>query len=133
MAISNITTFPFLSADLWRHRKWRWQRKAQRFARAWRYMIGTYTVDDAEWISLEVDNKAGCWALQTISDQSVLEYARNRWEDHPELPRLAHEAAARVAKKWAGVDDVTAAAEDWALDLIADYAKSDGIPLTEID
>jgi hypothetical protein len=101
---------------------WRWRR-------AYRYATRKLSTDDAYWIASECADVSGCWPLQSIGVESVLGSAQDRWQDDPNLPRFAYAAASRVASKWPGSDE--SAAEDWALDLIAEYATQEGITLRE--
>lgn len=103
----------------------------QRWRRALRYALNRMTPADADLIGYECQSISGVWSLETISAESVRDYALNLWTDHPALEKYADEAAARVASKWDGTGDVRCAAEEWAINLIDEYAKSDGVELVE--
>jgi hypothetical protein len=63
----------------------------------------------------------------------VLREAREQWADHPALKRLAYDAAERIANKWTGSGDISCEARGCAVDLIAHYARTQGIELIERD
>lgn len=106
--------------------------RVQHIGRAIAYARGTMTPAQALWILGDCEEVAGHYALESVSVDSVLEDARARWADRPELVELATRAAARTAENWTG-GETTAAAIDSALDLLADYAAQDGIELVELD
>jgi len=109
----------------------RYRTTTARAGLAWRYFRRTMTAEDAYSLAYDCQEVAGDWALASFDLQSTIEEARERWEDHPELPRLCRDACERVASKWSGDDgNLRHAAMDWALDLVADHAKSEGIALT---
>jgi hypothetical protein len=99
---------------------------AERWARALAYARGTQSRDQASRIIWDCQATAGWFPLETLSVDSVIEAARERWADCSEL---AADAADRVGAKW----NSTGAAEDWALDLITDYAEQRGIALAVLD
>ena len=112
--------------------RWRWSAATSRAARGIRYATGRATQSDALTMLYEVENIAGHYALESISAESALNDALDIYEPHPALERLCERAAARVAHKWSSSGDVTAAALDWALELVADYATDEGAELIEI-
>jgi hypothetical protein len=71
--------------------------------------------------------------LEAIDAEGVLQEAREQWADHPALERLAYEAAERIANKWTGSGDISCEARGCAVDLIAHYARTQGIELIERD
>jgi hypothetical protein len=113
-----------LSAFRWRqHSRW------QRWKRALNYATGHLSEADADQIRYECQQIAGFYPLEVFTVDGVLNTFRDCYGDHPELERLARDAAARVANKWSGNGDCAGTAEDWAIDLIFEYAKADGIEL----
>lgn len=50
-----------------------------RWLRAWRYATDTMTKADAQWLSYHADNVAGCWPLECIGVDGLLEYVREIW------------------------------------------------------
>jgi len=105
-----------------------------RWRRAWRYAAGTWTENDADMIAFEAHDRAGYWPLETIDVEGLEGIAQATWGDVPELSALAHSAAATVARKWdSGGGHQRHAAEEWAMELIAEYAKEDGVELIEAD
>lgn len=111
----------------------RTQTRIERFVRAWRYAAGTMNEGDALDLIRDAQPVAGCFALESLDIDRLHEEAVERWGEVPGLHRLAGEAAQRVASKWSSSGDLAAAAREWALDLIADYARSEGITLVEVE
>ena len=107
----------------------RWQFRLQRWRRAWRYATNALTPDDASWIRHQCQDIEGFWPLDAIDAEGVLREARERWTDHPALKRLAYDAAERIADRWAGSGDISCEARGYAVDLIAEYARAQGIEL----
>jgi hypothetical protein len=105
----------------------------QRWRRAWRYATDTLSADDAGWIRHRCQDVEGFWPLEAIDSEGVLREAREQWADHPALERLAYDAAERIANKWAGSGDISCEARGCAVDLIAHYARTQGIELIERD
>ena len=87
-----------------------------------RIATDTMTTEDAGWIRHHCQDVEG-----------VLTEARERWTDHPSLERLAYDAAERIANKWTGSGDISCEARGCAVDLIAHYARTQGIELIERD
>lgn len=85
--------------------------------------------DDANWIIHEIQETAGWFPIEELSIGSVIEQAEQYWQPHPAIPDLAAQACRRVWNKWSSTGDVQSAAEDWAIDLIGEYAAEDGIEL----
>lgn len=103
----------------------------RRCATAWRYAIGR-TTDTDEWNLFHyAEERLGQYSLEGLSERAVLDQAVERYGDHPELPELVSRACSRVADKWNSDGHLTGAAEDWAFDLIAEYAADDGIVLND--
>jgi len=111
----------------------RWQCRLQRRRRAWRYAIDTMTAEDAGWIRHRCQAVEGFWPLEAIDAEGVLREARDRWHDHPALEHLAYDAVERIANKWSGSGDISCEARGCAIDLIAYYARTQGIELIERD
>lgn len=132
MTITFSATNPFVAISLSVSRtRYRLAESARRYGRAWRYARQTLTADDGTKMMATIEDAAGSYALESLSLNSVLELARDRWADNPELPRLAAEAVSRVNDKWNSDGNLTGAAQDWACELIAEYAESDGVELIE--
>lgn len=112
--------------------RWRAREAMKRVGRAVRYAAGRMSEDDAHLIIYECLPTSGYFPLEGLSVETVLDLAQERWGDNPALPRLAADACRRVWNKWdsGGTEGV---AEDWALDLIKEYATDDGIVLVEQD
>jgi len=111
--------------------RWQTRWRILRYAMAWRYATGNITPEDAWTLWRECEDITGYHDLEGLSETSVLEQAIDRYGDRPELPELVNRACSRVASKWNSSGDTAAAAEDWAHDLIAEYATDAGIELTD--
>lgn len=112
--------------------QYRTRARFSRYALAWRYLHHSLSCDDARGMIWELQDRAEYQILETLDLESTLESARDRWGDIPELPKLCARAIARVGSKWESTGDAASAAEDWALDLIPDYAEQDGITLVDL-
>lgn len=100
---------------------------------AWRYLTRRMTQDDARELYLPVTEAAGWRPLVTIDNDSVLDLLLSVYRDDPRLADLADDACARVAHKWPGMDEAAGSAQDWALELVEEYAIRDGIDLIKIE
>jgi len=113
---------------------WRWSRvgrRAAQFGRGWRYATSRLTRDDALEMLWDSEQVAGLFSLESFDQESVLESATERCGEHAALPDLVARACRRVASKWNSDGETRGAAEDWALDLVAEYAAADGIELKD--
>jgi hypothetical protein len=99
----------------------------------YRLANGQLDQDDANAVIHECLAIAGWWPLAILDLGSVTEVAGFRWQNSAdEIAPLALQACQRVSNKWFGdADAVTCAAEDWALDLIEEYAVDAGLELIE--
>lgn len=113
--------------------RWRVRDTAQRYARAWRYATRRSTREDGLRMIYDAEHAAGNYSLESISLMDVIKRAKEKWGDVPGLEDWAGDATARVGKKWESGGETVYAAEDWALDLIKEYAADDGVTLTEIE
>ena len=91
------------------------------------------TTEDAGWIRHHCQDVEGFWPLEAIDAEGVLREAREQWANHPALERLAYDAAERIANKWTGPGDISCEARGCEVDLIAHYARTQGIELIERD
>lgn len=105
----------------------------RRLLRAWCYLRNTLSADDAQIIIIECQHAAGWHPLTILSTPSTLERAQEKFGDHASLASWVSCACARVGEKWSSDGEDTGYAEDWALDLVKDYAASDGVTLQEIE
>lgn len=110
---------------------WQARERMKRVGRAWRYALGRTTPGDAENMLYDCQHIAGSYALETLSVASVLTMAQERYGDDPSLAGFAAQACHRVWNRWNSSGDQTGAAEDWAMDLIAEYAADDSIKLVD--
>lgn len=121
------------ASNVLRNALYRFRSKRARLAIALRYAMGKTTEADAQTLMFEMQGIAGVWALEIIDVEGVLASARDRWGDHLGMEQWAHEASSRVWSKWGGDGHVTDAAQGWALDLIEQYAASEGVTLNEVE
>jgi hypothetical protein len=115
--------------DIWFQNVWRVRRLKHRAYLGLQYARGRLTSDQAHALRYECQQISGCYPLETIDAESTLEAFRDCYGDHPELPRLVRDACARVGDKWSSSGHVTDAAQDWAFDLVHEYAAAEGIML----
>ncbi len=113
--------------------RYRIEIRLSRYRRAWRYARNTLSADDAQWIFTDCEYAAGWHTLLVLGLDRTLERARERYEDHPDLPRLVNDGCARVASKWEDYSDNLSEAEDSAIERAVEYAEAEGITLTSID
>lgn len=96
-----------------------------------RFIFGRTQPDDAYMLITAGEEASGCFYLESVEVQDIIENALEVYEPHPELENLAWRAARRVNYKWTSSGDVRYAALEWAADLIPDYAKDEGIVLVK--
>lgn len=111
--------------------RWEASEAVKRVGRAVRYATNRVTEDDAQQIIYECQPASGWFPLETLSVESVLTAAEERWGDNPALLPLAEQACRRVWNKWCTDGYGADAAETWALDLIEEYAEHDGVTLVD--
>lgn len=110
--------------------KYRLRSTIDRYRLAIAYARNRIDPVQANAIIYDCQAAAGWFPLETFSVDSCLETALDcHWEPHPELENLVRSACDRVASKWSGNGFAADAAEDWALDLVAEFAQSRGIAL----
>jgi hypothetical protein len=110
--------------------KWRARDKIRRYREAIAYARNRVDKSQANDIIYNCQAAAGWYPLETLSVDDCLQTALDcYWEDHPELASLVQSACDRVASKWSSTGDAASAAEDWALDLVPEYAEARGITL----
>lgn len=103
-----------------------------RLALAWRLATDRLTDFDYGAISEIARDVTGFYPLEGITLSCLVEDAKERWEDHPELERLCREAIYHVWRRWSSTGDVSGAATEWALDKVEEYARGDGIELIKL-
>lgn len=104
---------------------------SERMRLAMLYAHGALSPADAGSIIHECQPIAGWYPIETLSVDSVLDLAIDRYGDNKALEDLTEQACARVWRKWDGSGDAASAAQDWAMDLIAEYAEADGVELVD--
>ena len=112
--------------------RWGWRIRLQHWRLTWLYLRSTLTKSDALFIMSDCEHVAGVYGLEWLSVDDVLEMARALWGDRPELEQFAIDAAARVSQKWSGDGNLVGAAQDWAIDLVKEYAEREGVDLDEV-
>lgn len=129
LAIRLPTVLPFgLSLKLYRA-----QKTLARWRRALGYATGRISADDASQARYDLQHAAGEYSLIELHVSDVIEEAGEIFEPNPELDQLCADAVRRVANKWDDYTEVRSSCHDWALDLVREYAKRDGIRLVEIE
>lgn len=122
---------PLMNA--FRLRLYRLLSRLDRLRRAIAYGSGRLSAKDAQRIFLDCEQLAGWHPLVTLTVEDTLEATSDRLAYHPELPRLAAAACARVGSKWPGSEETLYAARDWAIDLVESFAGDEKIPLVRLD
>lgn len=134
MALAALNASPFRRArSALTGARYRARHAMERAGRAWRYFRGSMTPDDAHMLVYEAEHVSGCYSLEGFTVDSVIEDAQERWGDVAGLEGWAKDAAARVSSKWDSSGYASEAARDWALNLVEDYAKADGVALVEVE
>lgn len=103
---------------------WRVRSNMERAATAFRYATGRATPTDGMRLLCDGERLAGHYALVSISVEALQEDVADLYEPHPALERLCEQAVECVAHKWNDSGDTAAAAFDWAMDLVRDYARA---------
>lgn len=103
--------------------------RLERWQRALAYARDRMSEEQARRIFSDCQHPAGWFPLMVLSADDVLEDARAFWNEHPDLPRLARDAADRVSQKWDDHGDSYSAATEWALEKVEEYAEAEGIKL----
>ena len=116
--------------ELWRRC---FYRRIARVGRAWAYLAGRLSAEDAQQVILDCRCPAGWHPLMVLTVNDVLEQARGTFVDQPELPWLAAEACLHVERRWSSHGDELEQAQSWALELMQRYAPDDGIVLERRD
>lgn len=107
--------------------------RVARLCRAWAYFRGNLNAEDAQRIMLNCEYAAGWYPLLVLTVEDTLQQAREVFANHPDLPRLINDGCARVGDKWESHNDELYEARRWAIDLAAEYAAAEAIPLMRLD
>lgn len=100
---------------------------------AYKYLTRTLTPTEATTLIAEIQPVSEWYPLETFDVDNVIQSAIDRWGDRPELEEYAQRACRRVWNKWDSSGDISWNASEWALDLIIEYAKDDGIELLSME
>jgi hypothetical protein len=104
--------------------------KRQRLARLFAH--GVMSQEDAYSMLYDLQKIVGDYLLESLTVESVLEESGYRWTNSTEQIRpYAEDACRRVWAKWSSDGTIANAAQDWACNLIAEYAAEDGVILIE--
>lgn len=103
----------------------------KRWKEAIAYGMGRTTEAQALDIMYVCRQVAGTHCLISIDYDRVLESARDRWGDHPNMERWCRYGAQRVGSKWDDSGETRGIAEHWALTLVEEYANAEGVKLVE--
>jgi hypothetical protein len=110
--------------------KYRLHDMIHRYRLAIAYARNRIDPGQANEIIYDCQAAAGWFPLETFSVDRCLQTALDcHWEPHPELKSLVQSACDRVASKWSSDGHAADAAEDWALDLVGEFAETRGIAL----
>lgn len=113
--------------------RWSAIRKFERLVLAWRFVVGRLSKEQAYTLAYEVMRLTEEYPLTTIAASDVLDDFRETYKDHPQAPDWASEAAHRVWTKWESTGDERSVALEWAMDLVREYARTDGQNLEELN
>lgn len=102
-----------------------------RARQGWRWMRGTLTREDARDMQWKIDHLAGWYPLVVLSVDDIKEQLEDMYESQPQFDELADRAASRVYSKFDDYSDMRSNAQDWAVDLVRDYAVADRVALIE--
>jgi hypothetical protein len=96
------------------------------------YATGKLTPADAASIMYDCQIIAGQYPIESLTVEAVIDDAGYRWSNSAEeIELLAERACARVYDKWDSGGHERSAAQDWACDLIEEYAVQEGVVLVE--
>ena len=106
---------------------------SRRVAIGWRFAIGRSRADDGYNLLHAGEELTGAYSLESLYVCSLTDSLVDRYgEEHRAvLEELAERACSRVASKWDSTDDIQGWAEEWAGDLVAEYAAEAGLELTD--
>jgi hypothetical protein len=93
---------------------------------------GGLTRDEALSMIVTCQQIAGNYGLETLSVEDVIQDAGYRWSNPCEdIEPFAHAACMQVYRKWDSDGHLRSAASDWALNLIEEWAREQGVTLVE--
>jgi hypothetical protein len=100
--------------------------------RAWGYVAGKLSTDDAQRMILDCRGPAGWHPLLVLKVDDTLQQARDEFADHPELRRLIADACFHVGDRWESSGDELWEARRWAINVALRYAAAEGITLVRL-
>src|SRR6185312_16840286 len=102
---------------------WECREAIERARLGYLFANGQLTDIDAGAVIRECREMTGYYPLEAFSLDGVLDAAGCYWSNTvAEIEPYARRACERVYDKWCSTGDAAAAAEDWAIDLISEYA-----------
>ena len=114
--------------------RWQLRFRCQRLRRAFCYAADRLSQQDAELIVLDCEHAARSYPLASLSPDSVLHMAVERYGDQARvLTDYLPGACASVASKWDSPGDDRWHARNWALEIALDAAGQDGIGMTPLE
>ena len=111
--------------------RWRVRQHWERVCIAARYAAGCSTEPDGWVLFHDGERLTGFYCLEGFSEGDVLSQIQDRFGEFAEAPALCRAATRRVSDKWNSSGDTANAAQDWAADLVEEYAKQDGVALVD--
>jgi hypothetical protein len=113
--------------------RYRCRARLAHILRAWGYVVGRLSTDDARRIILDCRGLAGWHPLLVLKVEDTLEQVREEFVDHPELPRLIADACFHVGDRWTCSGDELWQARRGAIDVALRYAADEGIVLVRLE
>ena len=105
----------------------------KRLRLAFDYLLGRLSDEQALLIIADCRKTAGWHPLLVLNRGDVLNEARETFVDNPHLRRLTARACLQVERNCVGHWNELVHARAWAIRLVQDYAKEEGILLTRWD
>ena len=110
---------------------WQIRFRCQQIRRALCYAAGHLSQNDAALIVLDCEHAARSYSLATLTPDSVLDMAVERYGNQANaLNDYLPGACATVANKWDSPSDDRWHARNWALEIALDAAGQNGIAMT---
>jgi len=114
--------------------RWQTGHRCHRLKRAFCYVTGRLSFEDANDIMRECERPARSYPLMMLTPQSVLDMAIKRYgEQAAALEPYLADACAHVAQRWDPPAEEYWHPRDWALSTAIDHAAKDGITLADVE
>lgn len=93
---------------------------------------GKLNQHDAYDMMYRLQHIIGEFTLESFSVEDTIVRAQSRWSNpESDFRKYVKDACARVWGKWSSLGEIESEAQDWALDLVREYATEDGINLVD--